>query len=47
MVELSHGSYDRTFEYLNNRKQVIDRETIKGVEVRKGGFNLIEGVSYQ
>ncbi len=46
-IDLPPGTYDITFEYLNDRKKVIDRELKKGVEVRKGGLNLIEGVSYQ
>lgn len=45
-IELSPGTYNITFEYLNSRGKVIDRELKKSVEVRKGGLNLIEGVSY-
>ncbi|MCK4226138.1 hypothetical protein KAX29_04520 [candidate division WOR-3 bacterium] len=46
-IDLLPGIYDITFEYLNDRSKVIDRETKKGVEVGKGGLNLIEGVSYR
>lgn len=45
-IELSPGTYNITFEYLNSRGKVIDRELKKSVEVRKDGLNLIEGVSY-
>jgi hypothetical protein len=45
-TELSPGTYNITFEYLNSRGKVIDRELKKSLEVRKDGLNLIEGVSY-
>lgn len=45
-IELSPGTYNITFEYLNSRGKVIDRELKKSVEARKDGLNLIEGVSY-
>ena len=45
-IELSPGTYNITFEYLNSRGKVIDRELKKSLEVRKDGLNLIEGVSY-
>jgi len=46
LIEILPGTYNITFEYLNSRGKVIDRETKKGVEIREGKFNIIEGVSY-
>ena len=46
-IDLYPGTYDFTIEYTNDRGQVIDMEIKRGVEVNKGGLNLIEGVSYK
>ena len=46
-IDLSPGIYDITLEYINYRGDVIDMEIKRGVEVRRGGFNLIEAFSYR
>jgi len=46
-TDLAPGIYDFTFEYIDSRGVMIDMETKNGVEVRRGGLNLIEGVSYR
>jgi hypothetical protein len=46
LIELHPGTYNITFEYFNSRGKVIDRETKKGVEIKEGKINIIEGVSY-
>lgn len=46
LIELPPGTYNFTFEFLNSRDKVIDREIKKGVEIREDKINIIEGVSY-
>jgi len=46
-IDLSPGIYDFTLEYIDSRGVMIDIETKIGVEVRRDGLNLIEGVSYR
>ncbi len=45
-IELLPGEYEITFEYLDNRGEVLDLEK-KIVTINKNGMNLIEGVSYK
>lgn len=46
-TDLTPGTHDITFEYIDDRGKVVDREIKKNVIVRKKELNIIEGVSYQ